>query len=77
MAIRSTVSMQQVADLHLAVGDLVVLSDGEWPPNLQGLCAGRVAGITRQADAPVFADIRVEPVVDLLRLNEVMVVVKD
>jgi cell shape-determining protein MreC len=80
MAIRSTVTMQQVADLHLAVGDLVVLQDREgkdWPDNVQGLCAGRVASIASQANAPIFADIRVEPTTDLLRLNEVMVVVKD
>jgi hypothetical protein len=77
MAIRSTVSMQQVADLHLAVGDLVVLDDHDWPANVQGFCAGRIAAINSQANAPVFADIRVEPVANLMRLNEVMVVVKD
>jgi cell shape-determining protein MreC len=77
MAIRSTVSMQQATELQLAVGDLVVLDDHDWPPAVQGLCAGRVASITPQANAPIFADIRVEPVADLLRLNEVMVVVRD
>ena len=77
LAIRSTVSMQQVADLRLAVGDLVVLDDRDWPANVQGFCAGRVSAVNAQANAPIFADIRVEPVVDLLRLNEVMVVVKD
>ena len=77
MAIRSTVSMQQVAELHLAVGDLVVLDDPDWPANVQGFTTGRIAAINTQANAPIFADIRVEPIVDLMRLNEVMVVVKD
>lgn len=77
MAIRSTVSTQQVTDLKLAVGDLLVLDDPDWPANVQGFCAGRIAAIASQANAPVFADIRVEPVTDLMRLTEVMVVVKD
>ena len=77
MAIRSTVSMQQVSDLHLALGDLVLLDDGGWPPDVQGFCAGRVAAIHAQANAPLFADIRVEPAVDVTRLNEVMVVGKE
>ncbi len=78
MAIRSTVSMRQVDELRLAVGDLVVLDDHDgWSPNVQGFCAGRIASINSQANAPIFADIRVEPVADLLRLNEVMVVVRD
>ena len=77
MAIRSSVSVQQVDDLHLATGDLVVLADPDWPLNVQGFCAGRISAITRQANAPMFADIRVEPAAGLMRLSEVMVVVKD
>ncbi len=77
MAIRSAVTVQQVDTLHLAAGDLVVLDDDGWPPNVQGFCAGRVASITRQANAPAFADLCVEPVTDPLRLSEVMVVVKN
>ncbi len=77
MAIRTSITMQQVTDLHVAVGDLVVLADREWPPNVQGFTAGRVTAVNTQANAAVFADLRVEPVVDLTRLSEVMVVVKD
>ena len=77
MAIRNTVTMAQAADARLAVGDLVLLDDLEWQPNVQGFTAGRVTAITPQSTAPIFADIRVEPAVNLLRLNEVMVVVKN
>jgi cell shape-determining protein MreC len=77
MAIRSTVTMARAAELHLAAGDVVVLDDDTWPANVQGFTAGRVVSVTPQAAAPMFADIRVEPAVDLMRLNEVMVVVRE
>jgi cell shape-determining protein MreC len=38
---------------------------------------GRVTAITPRPDAPLYAQIRVEPQVNLLRLREVMVVVKE
>ena len=78
MAIRSTITMAQAAELHLAVGDLVVLNDHDgWPLTVQGFTVGRVAAVAPQTSSPLFADVRVEPAVDLLRLNEVMVVVRD
>ena len=74
----SRLSMQQVANARLAVGDLVVLDDHDrWTSSVQGFCVGRIASIGSQVNAPIFADIRVEPATNLLRLNEVMVVVKD
>jgi cell shape-determining protein MreC len=77
MAIRSTLSMQQVRDAGLAVNDLVMLDDPEWPANIQGFSVGRIVSIEPQRNAPLFADIRVEPQINLLRLTEVMVMVKD
>jgi cell shape-determining protein MreC len=75
MAIR--LSMQQVHDAKISVGDLVVLDDRDWPANIQGFAVGHVRTIRPQAHAPLFADIRVEPSANLLRLTEVMVMVKD
>ena len=62
--------------LGIAVNDMVVLDDRDWPANLQGLWLGRITSIHPQPSAPLVADIRVEPVSDLMRLKEVMVMVK-
>jgi cell shape-determining protein MreC len=76
MAIR--LSMQQLNDAKISVGDLVVLDDREdWPANIQGFAVGHVRAIRPQPHAPLFADIRVEPSGNLMRLTEVMVMVKD
>ena len=77
MAIRSTLTMREVADLGLAVNDVVVLDDRDWPANVQGLTVGRLASVTPQRNAPLFADVAVEPVVNVRQLSEVMVMVKD
>jgi cell shape-determining protein MreC len=73
MAIRGTISMQQVHDLNIAVNDMVVLDDRDWPGNIQGYWVGRIVAISPASNVPLFADIRVEPVSDLMKLNEVMV----
>lgn len=77
MAIRNMISMEQVKDLGIGVNDLVVLDDREWPPNLQGYWVGRVTAVHPQQNAPLFADIRIEPISNLMRLKEVMVMVKN
>lgn len=76
MAIRSNISMQQVSDLGITLNFIVVLDDRDWPGNLQGYWLGRITAIRPQQNAPLFADIRVEPVNDLMRLKEVMVMVR-
>jgi hypothetical protein len=76
MAIRSNISMAQVKDLHIAVDDMIVLEDRDWPANIQGFSAGHIKDIHPQQNAPLFADIRVEPESDLMRLREVMVMVR-
>jgi hypothetical protein len=77
MAIRSNLSMQQVHDLGIGENDMVLLDDRDWPANLQGYRIGRITSIRPQQNAPLFADIRVEPASDLMRLKEVMVMVKE
>jgi len=61
----------------IEVGDLVTLDEPDWPTNVQGLPLGRVTAISPRTDAPLYAQIRVEPQLNLQRLREVMVVVKD
>jgi len=84
MAIQSTLSMQQVRDGKIQRGDVVVLDDHDsqegrdgWPLNIQGFTVGRIVSINPQQNAPLFADIRIEPQTNLMRLTEVMVMVKD
>lgn len=77
MAIRSTLSMQQMHDANVEVNDLVLLDDRDWPLNIQGFSVGRIVSINPQPNAPLFAEIRIEPQTDLMRLSEVMVMVKD
>lgn len=76
MVIRGNVTMQQVTDLNIAVNDVVLLDDHDWPANLQGYWVGKITAIRPQQNAPLFADMRIEPVSDLMRLREVMVMVK-
>jgi cell shape-determining protein MreC len=78
MAIQSTLSMQQVRDGKIQKGDTVVLDDhDDWPPNVQGFSVGRIISINPQQNAPLFADIRIEPQTNLMRLTDVMVMVRD
>ena len=60
----------------LKVGDLVILSEKDWPPYLKGWVLGSITSITPRDDAPLFAQITVKPMRDLLMLREVMVVTK-
>jgi hypothetical protein len=77
MAIQSNLSMQEVAESGIGINDLVLLDDRDWPLNIQGFEVGRIVSINRQPKAPLLADIRIEPQTNLMRLSEVMVMVKD
>ena len=77
MTISSNLSTQEVQDAHIQINDLILLDDREWPVNIQGFSVGRIVSIGRQPKSPLLADIRIEPETNLMRLNEVMVMVKD
>ena len=77
MAVSSNLSLEQVQQAHIEVNDLILLYDSDWPLNIQGFSVGRIVSIGRQAKAPLLADIRIEPQTNLMRLTEVMVMVKD
>jgi len=55
------------------IGDWVVLHDSDWPPILQNTRVGRVTKIGPQSDGPGYAEVRIEPVVSLMQLKDVMV----
>jgi cell shape-determining protein MreC len=75
MAVLNTVSIRQAEDADLEAGDVVLLDDREgWPASVQGFKVGHVTSVQKQANAPLFADIRIEPEINLLQLTEVMVV---
>jgi hypothetical protein len=68
-------SLAKAKEIH--VNDVVLLDDTDWPMALQGQPIGRViAAPTASHRAPGFAEIRLQPSADLMRLREVMVVTK-
>ncbi len=59
----------------LAVGDWVVLNDKDWPAPVQGIKLGEIESINDQKN-PLFVSITIRPDADLMKLQEVMVMVK-
>jgi cell shape-determining protein MreC len=59
----------------LAVGDWIVLNDKDWPAPVQGIKLGEIEAITDQKN-PLFVTITIRPDADLMKLQEVMVMVK-
>jgi hypothetical protein len=60
----------------LRVGDWVVLDDAAWPRAVQGRLLGKIVSCGESRQAPLFADIRLQPVADLSRLSDVWVLNK-
>jgi cell shape-determining protein MreC len=77
---RMTITNLRTAEVNqagLKAGDWVTLADHDgWPMLLQGRKIGEVESIREQKRLPLFADIIVKPDEDLMKLREVMVVVK-
>jgi cell shape-determining protein MreC len=69
-------NLKDVKELELKVGDYAVVDDADWPPGARGWWLGRVTSVSARRDAPMLADIRVEPLGDLSQLREVMVMNK-
>jgi cell shape-determining protein MreC len=64
---------QDAAQVGIRPGDLAVVEEREWPPQLRGVALGAVTKIEPRRNAPGFVEIRVEPPVNLELLDEVMV----
>lgn len=75
MAVASNLSLRDVQAAGVAVNDVVLLDDDQWPGNIQGFEVGHIVSIGHQARHPLLADIRIEPQTNLLRLTEVMVMI--
>jgi cell shape-determining protein MreC len=69
-------TMAQIQDAGVQLGDGVFIQDKDWDENLHGVRLGKVVRIEPQTDAPLYADIRVEPTSNLMRLRDVMVLTK-
>ena len=69
-------TMEEVTKAGLAPGDWAVVEDRDWDERVHGNRLGRVTSIRPQISAPLFAEIRVEPARNLLRLRDVMVLSK-
>jgi hypothetical protein len=57
-------------------GDGVFLQDKDWDERLHGMRIGRVVRIDQQIGHPLYAEIRVKPTSNLLRLTDVIAVTK-
>ncbi len=76
MIVRS-LTMEDARKAQIEPNDWVILSEPDWPLNLQGQPLGKVVKISPRPDAPLFAQIVIEPQENLSRLREVMVVTKE
>jgi hypothetical protein len=77
MVVRAAVTWEEVEKYQrVQVGDVALLADRDWPLELQGQRLGVVTKVEPMRDAPKFAEIRIEPSVNLMMLKEVMVLAK-
>ena len=73
MVVRPPLSEGVVSAAGLKVGDIAVAHEREWPPVLEGKALGTVTRIEPRRDAAGFLEVRVEPSMNLMMLDEVMV----
>ena len=76
LLLKETSLAEDPEKVKIAVGDYVKLNDPLWPVNLKGMTLGQVESIQQQTAASQHAQIRVRPIMDLTKLNEVMVMNK-
>ncbi|HEY8749836.1 MAG TPA: rod shape-determining protein MreC [Tepidisphaeraceae bacterium] len=69
--------LDAVAGPIVKEGDYVQIDDNECPAPLQGLKVGRVVKIGSRRGARLYADIQIEPITNLQRLPEVMVMTRE
>jgi cell shape-determining protein MreC len=69
--------MKEATDAQIAAGDAVVLDDPDWPALLRYRELGQVVSVRPRGDAPLLAEIIVQPRRNLLALQDVMVMVRE
>jgi hypothetical protein len=70
-------NIKDVKSLNLREGDWAVLNDNDWPTLLAGQRLGKIVSIRARTDAPLKAEIRLQPQQNLSALREVMVLTKE
>jgi cell shape-determining protein MreC len=72
-------SMMERNTIDLRVGDQILLAgpDTEWPVGQAGFRVGTVTAISENRLQPLFAEVRIAPEVDLSRLREVTVILRE
>ena len=76
MAVRGGLELGDVTAADLKPGDWAVVADRELPLALQGQRVADVVKVEPMRNAPLFAEIRLEPSTNLRMLREVMVMTK-
>ncbi len=72
-------SMEESRRIGLRVGDQVLLAgpETEWPVGNAGFRVGTVTAVGENRLRPLFAEVRIAPEVDLTRLREVTVILRE
>ena len=73
----SLLTLEEVNNTRLAVGDYTILNEPDWPNYLQGWILGKVTAAGPRPDKPLFALITVEPLKNLLRLDKVLILTRE
>lgn len=67
-------SMKNVKEAGIQVGDVAVVNDIDYPVHLRGFIVATITEIRESKSTPLFAEILLDPPTDFRRLKEVMVV---
>jgi hypothetical protein len=76
MWIRNSLTMQDATSSGLRAEDWVILMDEDWPDVLQRYRIGRIVSCGPDPKSPLFAEVKVVPGTNLLKLDDVLVMVK-
>jgi cell shape-determining protein MreC len=69
--------LDPIAGPLIKEGDYIHIDDNECPWDLQGLKVGKVVRVVQLQSARLYAEVQIEPVSNLQRLGEVMVMTKE
>jgi cell shape-determining protein MreC len=68
--------LKEVVSVGLQEGDWAVLNDIDWPMILARMQVGRIVSIRPRPDAPLKAEIKLQPMKNLAELREVQVMTR-
>jgi hypothetical protein len=76
MRCATMLTKEEVEAVNLQAGDWVLLDDRDWDDRVRTRPLGKIVHVGQQAAAPLYADIRIVPMVNFRQLDEVMVLTK-